>query len=32
LVAFFAFLAAFFFVAIVSPPSRQPIDSLRARC
>jgi hypothetical protein len=32
LVAFFAFLADFFFVAITSPPSRQPIDSLRARC
>jgi hypothetical protein len=30
---FFAdFLAAFFFVAIDSPPSRQLIDSLRARC
>jgi len=30
---FFAvFLAAFFFVAMISPPSRQLIDSLGARC
>ena len=32
LVDFFAFFAAFFLVAIVSPPSRQLIDSLQARC
>lgn len=29
---FFAFLAAFFLVAIMSPPSRQLIDSFGVRC